>query len=165
MLNVVTKICYKLFTEIIFKWNFLPIALEARPSSASDDLNLLRGRGVLDVGRGVLDDPDDCCGVLGGLDVGRGDLSYLDVGRGDLLCFDNGLGVTSSSDWFAFWLDCKGNSGNVVSLNQVSTRLKDLYKIKDIKFTMQQINWSRQITLIFILSNNLVYFCVLHIYS
>jgi len=67
------------------------------PSSASDDLNLLRGRGVLDVGRGVLDDPDDCCGVLGGLDVGRGDLSYLDVGRGDLLCFDNGLGVTSSS--------------------------------------------------------------------
>ena len=134
---------------------FLPIALEARPSSASDDLNLLRGRGVLDVGRGVLDDPDDCCGVLGG----------LDVGRGDLLCFDNGLGVTSSSGWFAFWLDCKGNSGNVVSLNQVSTRLKDLYKIKDIKFTMQQINWSRQITLIFILSNNLVYVCVLHIYS
>lgn len=81
---------------------FLPIALEARPSSASEDLNLLRGRGVLDVGRGVLDDPDDCCGLLGGLDVGRGDLSYLDVGRGDLLCFDDGLGVTSSSGWFAF---------------------------------------------------------------
>lgn len=88
----------KLYSNVIF----LPIALEARPSSASDDLNLLKGRGVLDDGRGVLDDPDNCCGVLGGLDVGRGDFSYLDVGRGDLLCFDDGLGVTSSSDSFVF---------------------------------------------------------------
>lgn len=133
----------------------LPIALEALPSSAKEDLSLLSGLNVFDSGLGVLDvfdvglgvteasdvglgvseACDDGLGVLGGFDnwdVGlgvfwRGVWDVLDFGRGVFLWCDEGLGVRSS-DWLCLTdgLESTGSDGNVVSLNQESTLLIDL---------------------------------------